>query len=93
MIFSLLAAAALFIAFSNGPNDNFKSFATFWGSASLLHRTALILFTVRTDPVVMEDRTAGGDPKCGSGDATGSAFLTAKRLAELTRTKTNGQRK
>ncbi len=37
-----------FLAFSNGANDNFKGFATVWGSASLSYRTALILATIAT---------------------------------------------
>jgi inorganic phosphate transporter, PiT family len=44
----LLLATAFFLAFSNGANDNFKGFATVWGSASLQYRTALILATVAT---------------------------------------------
>jgi inorganic phosphate transporter, PiT family len=48
MIFTLLAATALFLAFSNGANDNFKGFATVWGSASLPYRTALILSNAAT---------------------------------------------
>jgi inorganic phosphate transporter, PiT family len=48
MILTLLAATALFLAFSNGANDNFKGFATVWGSASLSYRTALILSNAAT---------------------------------------------
>jgi inorganic phosphate transporter, PiT family len=48
MILTLLAATALFLAFSNGANDNFKGFATVWGSASLPYRTALILSNAAT---------------------------------------------
>lgn len=48
MIIALLAFAALFLAFSNGANDNFKGFATVWGSASLSYRRALILATIAT---------------------------------------------
>jgi len=44
----LLAFAALFLAFSNGANDNFKGFATVWGAAALEYRKALILATVAT---------------------------------------------
>ena len=44
----LLIAAALFLAFGNGANDNFKGFATVWGSDSLSYRQALILATVAT---------------------------------------------
>ncbi len=48
MILTLLAATALFLAFSNGANDNFKGFATVWGSASLSYRAALILSNAAT---------------------------------------------
>ena len=48
MLILLLASTALFLAFSNGANDNFKGFATVWGSASLSYRSALILATVAT---------------------------------------------
>lgn len=44
----LLIAVALFLAFGNGANDNFKGFATVWGSDSLTYRQALILATVAT---------------------------------------------
>jgi inorganic phosphate transporter, PiT family len=44
----LLIAAALFVAFSNGANDNFKGFATVWGSETLSYRTGLMLATVTT---------------------------------------------
>jgi PiT family inorganic phosphate transporter len=40
--------AALFLAFSNGANDNFKGFATIWGSDTLNYRQALTLATVAT---------------------------------------------
>ena len=46
MIITLLALAAIFLAFSNGANDNFKGFATVWGSATLDYRKALIIATV-----------------------------------------------
>jgi inorganic phosphate transporter, PiT family len=52
----LLVAAALFLAFSNGANDNFKGFATSWGSGSLSYRTALILSNGAT--------LAGGNSIC-----------------------------
>ena len=42
----LLFATALFIAFSNGANDNFKGFATVWGSNTLSYRRALALATL-----------------------------------------------
>lgn len=44
----LLIAAALFMAFNNGANDNFKGFATVWGSNTLSYRQALVLATVAT---------------------------------------------
>ncbi len=42
----LLIAVALFLAFGNGANDNFKGFATVWGSESLGYRQALLLATL-----------------------------------------------
>lgn len=47
MTFALIAAA-LFLAFNNGANDNFKGFATVWGSDTLSYRQALILATLAT---------------------------------------------
>ncbi len=44
----LLIVVALFLAFGNGANDNFKGFATVWGSDSLNYRQALILATAAT---------------------------------------------
>lgn len=44
----LLLLGALFLAFSNGANDNFKGFATVWGSHSLGYRKALALATIAT---------------------------------------------
>ena len=44
----LIALAALFLAFSNGANDNFKGFATVWGSRALSYRAALYLATMAT---------------------------------------------
>ncbi|WP_234030334.1 inorganic phosphate transporter [Erythrobacter mangrovi] len=38
----------MFLAFSNGANDNFKGFATVWGAAALEYRKALILATIAT---------------------------------------------
>lgn len=43
-----LVATALFLAFSNGANDNFKGFATSWGSGALNFRAALILSNLAT---------------------------------------------
>lgn len=48
MIILLLGFTALFLAFSNGANDNFKGFATVWGSASLSYRRALIFASIAT---------------------------------------------
>ena len=48
LIVSILAFAALFLAFSNGANDNFKGFATVWGSETLEFRRALVLATIAT---------------------------------------------
>lgn len=44
----LILIAALFVSFSNGANDNFKGFATVWGSETLSYRRALLLATVAT---------------------------------------------
>lgn len=44
----LLIAAALLLAFGNGANDNFKGFATVWGSECLRYRQALLLATMAT---------------------------------------------
>ncbi len=44
----MLIIAAAFLAFSNGANDNFKGFATVWGSQTLSYRQALTLATVAT---------------------------------------------
>lgn len=44
----LILIAALFLAFSNGANDNFKGFATVWGSDTLSYRQSLSLATVAT---------------------------------------------
>ena len=44
----LLVPAALFLAFSNGANDNFKGFATVWGTETLSYRFALLLATLAT---------------------------------------------
>jgi inorganic phosphate transporter, PiT family len=43
-----IIAAALLLAFSNGANDNFKGFASVWGSASLSYRKALTLASIAT---------------------------------------------
>ena len=44
----LLIAIVLFVAFCNGANDNFKGFATVWGSDTLSYRQALGLATTAT---------------------------------------------
>lgn len=44
----LLIAVALFLVFGNGANDNFKGFATVWGSETLSYRQALLLATAAT---------------------------------------------
>jgi inorganic phosphate transporter, PiT family len=44
----VLVAMALFLAFNNGANDNFKGFATVWGSETLGYKQALILATLAT---------------------------------------------
>ena len=44
----LILVGALFVGFSNGANDNFKGFATVWGSHSLSYRRALAFATVAT---------------------------------------------
>ena len=44
----MLIIVTLFLAFGNGANDNFKGFATVWGSDSLSYRQALTLATVAT---------------------------------------------
>lgn len=45
---TLLILAALALAFSNGANDNFKGFATVWGSDTLTYRRALLFATIAT---------------------------------------------
>jgi inorganic phosphate transporter, PiT family len=42
----ILIVAAVFLAFNNGANDNFKGFATVWGSDTLSYRQALVLATL-----------------------------------------------
>lgn len=44
----LLITAALFLAFGNGANDNFKGFATVWGADALSYRKALWLAAAAT---------------------------------------------
>lgn len=44
----LLAIAALFLAYANGANDNFKGVATLYGSRTLGYRGAIALATLAT---------------------------------------------
>lgn len=44
----ILIGVTLFLAFGNGANDNFKGFATVWGSGLLDYRRALVLATLAT---------------------------------------------
>ncbi len=44
----LLLFAALLLAYSNGANDNFKGFATVWGSGSINYERASLWATVTT---------------------------------------------
>src|SRR3954454_10776781 len=44
----LVAAAVLFLAYSNGANDNFKGVATLFGSGTASYRTALVWATITT---------------------------------------------
>jgi inorganic phosphate transporter, PiT family len=44
----LIALAVLFLAYSNGANDNFKGVATLFGSGATTYRTALIWATATT---------------------------------------------
>jgi len=44
----ILMVVALSLAFWNGANDNFKGFATAWGSETLSYRNALIMATLAT---------------------------------------------
>jgi PiT family inorganic phosphate transporter len=48
MIFLLLLAAALFVAFSNGANDNCKGVATIYGSGTAGYKTSIAWATVTT---------------------------------------------
>ena len=44
----ILIGVALFLAFNNGANDNFKGFATVWGCGTLSYRQALLWATLAT---------------------------------------------
>ncbi len=48
MIFALLLVAALFLAWSNGANDNFKGVATLYGSATAGFRGSLLWASATT---------------------------------------------
>jgi PiT family inorganic phosphate transporter len=45
---SVIILAVLFLAFTNGANDNFKGVATLFGSGTCRYRTALVWATVTT---------------------------------------------
>src|ERR1700693_6135138 len=44
----LIVVAVLFLAYSNGANDNFKGVATLFGSGTCTYRQALVWATVTT---------------------------------------------
>jgi phosphate/sulfate permease len=46
MLTGLVFLAALFLAYANGANDNFKGVATLYGSFTANYRTALWLGTI-----------------------------------------------
>ncbi|GAA4351607.1 inorganic phosphate transporter [Hymenobacter saemangeumensis] len=48
MLYLLIFAATLFLAYSNGANDNFKGVATLYGSGALSYRQAVYLSTGAT---------------------------------------------
>ncbi len=48
MVPLFLLFGAVFLAYSNGANDNFKGVATLYGSNTLSYRAALVLTTVAT---------------------------------------------
>lgn len=48
MMSALLFFAALFLAYSNGANDNFKGVATLYGSQTMGYRAAIVLATLAT---------------------------------------------
>ena len=45
---AVLLLGALFVAYANGSNDNFKGVATLYGSGTVSYRTALGWATVTT---------------------------------------------
>jgi PiT family inorganic phosphate transporter len=48
LLLSLIVFAGLFLAYSNGANDNFKGVATLFGSGTAAYRTALVWATATT---------------------------------------------
>ena len=48
LLLSLLVCMTLFVAYSNGANDNFKGVATLYGSNTVSFRTALWIGTAAT---------------------------------------------
>lgn len=48
MILFILFITTLFVAYSNGANDNFKGVATLFGSNAVSYRTAITLATITT---------------------------------------------
>lgn len=48
MFVSLLFLSALFLAYANGANDNFKGVATLYGSRTVRYKTAIQIATVAT---------------------------------------------
>ena len=48
MLLVLLFVTTLFLAYSNGANDNFKGVATLYGSRTVSYRTAISLATIAT---------------------------------------------
>jgi len=48
MLIGMVFAAALFLAYANGANDNFKGVATLYGSFTANYRTALWIGTIAT---------------------------------------------
>lgn len=48
MLMVLLFLTTLFLAYSNGANDNFKGMATLYGSRTVSYRTAIVIATVAT---------------------------------------------
>ena len=48
MLFVALFLATLFLAYSNGANDNFKGVATLFGSKTTSYRTAILWATITT---------------------------------------------